>query len=164
MWEAFWLELARGVRWFWFELWERPSLEGPDHRVYKMKPRSSWEGSSYYLRPCPLSSLKESCARHRQVGGREWRRNKIGVRWGLHFQRYWEFPALRPWLEERAGVVMGGHLTVWGQHFTSEGVARNNVGPVEKTTEPASLWNGLREILIVTDQSSFPERALLKTS
>lgn len=51
---------------------------------------------------------------------------------------------------------MGGHLEVWGQHFTSEGAARNNVGPAEKTTGSVSLRNGLREMLRVTDPKQLP--------
>lgn len=45
---------------------------------------------------------------------------------------------------------MGGHPKVWRQHLASERAARNNVDLVEKTTGPASLWNGLREIIRAT--------------
>lgn len=51
---------------------------------------------------------------------------------------------------------MGGYLKVWRQHFTSEGAARKNVGPAEKTKESASLWNGLREMLRVTGPKQLP--------
>lgn len=46
---------------------------------------------------------------------------------------------------------MGGYPKVWRQHLISEGAARNTVGCVEKITGPASLWNGFREIVRVTD-------------
>ena len=46
---------------------------------------------------------------------------------------------------------MGGYPKVWRQHLISEGAARNSVGRVETITGPASLWNGFREIVRVTD-------------
>lgn len=52
---------------------------------------------------------------------------------------------------------MGGYPEVWRQHFTSEGAARNNVGPAEKTTESVSLRNGLREMLRVTGPKQLPK-------
>lgn len=51
---------------------------------------------------------------------------------------------------------MGGDLKVWRQHLNSEGVARNNVVPVEKTMELDSQVNGLRQKLRVTDPEHAP--------